>query len=132
MEAARQRLASCASLGVTLIHRVDGEDRMRVGSAGPHLGRHPNRFHEFLFGCALLHCEFGVATDAIGTLRYMRDRDRDELLGFRRQCAIGKYVLAKRPEGGVDFRRKLPSFLRQIPLKHRGTWAVPSQTLLSV
>ena len=95
------------------MHRVDGNDRMRVGGAGPHLGGNPDRFHDLLFGRALLQCECGVATDAIRALRYVRHRDRDELLRFRWQRAVGKDLLAERSESGLDFRGQLPSFLRQ-------------------
>src|SRR6185295_17988402 len=51
------RVASCTWLGFRLMHRVDGEDRMRVGSACPHFGGDPNCFHEFLFGRAFFQSE---------------------------------------------------------------------------
>src|SRR5207248_1631603 len=38
--------ASCASLGFCLLHRINGEGRMSIGSTGPHFSRNPNRFHE--------------------------------------------------------------------------------------
>ena len=87
---------------------------MRIGGAGPHLRCDPNRFHQLLVGCAFLHGGFRVSADAIGTLRDVRHGDRDQLLGFRRQCAVGKHPLAKRPKRGVDFRRQFPPFLREL------------------
>ena len=44
---------------------------MRVCAAGAHLGRHPDRFHEFLPCRAMPHSGFGVAADAVGALRDM-------------------------------------------------------------
>jgi hypothetical protein len=53
----------------------------------------------------------------------MRDRYRDELLGFGRKRAIGKDALAECPEGGVDFGCKLASLLREL-LRHVGVHVV--------
>ena len=53
---------------------------MRVCAAGAHLGRHPDRFHEFLPCRAMPHSGFGVAADAVGALRDMGDGDGDQLL----------------------------------------------------
>ena len=78
---------------------------MRVGGAGAHFGGDPDRFHELLLGRAFFQCELCVATDAIRALSYMRYRDRDELLRFRRQRAVGEDVLAECSESIVDFRR---------------------------
>ncbi len=50
------------------IHRIEGENRMRIGSAGPHLGGDPNRFHELLFGRTGLQRLVSVPADAIGAL----------------------------------------------------------------
>src|SRR5215831_8444478 len=52
--------------------------------------------------------------NAIRTLRHMGHRDRDELLGLRRQGAVGKDPLAEGSEGAVDLGRQLPSFLREL------------------
>jgi hypothetical protein len=67
---------------------------MRVCAAGAHLGRHPDRFHEFLPCRAMPHSGFGVAADAVGALRDMGDGDGDQLLCLDRQCAIREYLLA--------------------------------------
>jgi len=50
----------------------------------------------------------------VSALGHMRDGDRNELLGFRRQRAVGEDALAERPKSTVDFRCKLPSFLCEI------------------
>ena len=39
---------------------------MREGGAGPHLGRDPNRFHEFLAAGTGAECRLGVTLDAVG------------------------------------------------------------------
>jgi hypothetical protein len=49
----KYRIALRARLGFRLIHRIDGEDRMRIGTAGSHLRGNPNRFHDLLFGRAV-------------------------------------------------------------------------------
>lgn len=64
---------------------------MRVGAAGPHLGGHPDRFHNLLFVRALAHCALGAAAEAIGALSHMRHT-----------------------ENAINLRRKLTPFLRQI------------------
>src|SRR5690606_26920612 len=43
----------------------------------------------------------GVALDAIGALRHMRDRDGDQLLGLGRQRAVLEHGLAELAEGGL-------------------------------
>ena len=58
---------------------------MRVGSARAHLGCYPDRLHKFLPRRAMPHGGFGVATDAVGALRDMSDRDGDQLLCLDRQ-----------------------------------------------
>src|SRR5579864_1430647 len=68
----RYHVASRTWRGFRLMHRIDGEGRVRVGGAGAHFGGDPNRFHDLLFGHALFQCELGVATDAIRTLGHMR------------------------------------------------------------
>ena len=69
---------------------------MRVRGAGAHFSGDPNRFHDFLLGGSLLQRELGVAADAIRTLRHVRDRYRDQLLGLRRQRAVRENLLAER------------------------------------
>jgi len=86
---------------------------MRVCAAGAHLGRHPDRFHEFLPCRAMPHSGFGVAADAVGALRDMGDGDGDQLLCLDRQCAIREYLLAERLEGVVDFRSEPLARIRQ-------------------
>ena len=113
------------------MHRVDGNDRVRIRRACTHFGGDPNRFHELLFGRSLFQCELGVSTNAIRALRHVRDRNRNELLGFRRQRTVGKDALAERPESAVDLRRKLASLLRQL-LGSVGIQVIFSSFLLSI
>jgi len=87
---------------------------VRVGGAGAHFGGDPNRFHQFLFGRPFFQSALRVTTDAIRALGHMRYRDRNELLGLRRQRAIGKHALAERSESAVNFRRQVPSLLCQL------------------
>jgi hypothetical protein len=77
------------------------------------LGCHPDRFHEFLTCRSVLHSGFGVAADAVGTLRDMGDSDGDQLLHLRRQGAIRKYRLAERLERVVDFGSELLAHVGQ-------------------
>ena len=83
---------------------------MRVGSAGGHFGGDPDRFHELLLGRTLFQCELRVTTDAIGALGHMRYCDRNELLGFGRQRAVGEDALAECSECVVDFRARSRRF----------------------
>ena len=52
------------------------------GSARPHLGRNPDRFHDLLPGRALQCRAFGVAADAVRALSDVRHSDRNEFLGL--------------------------------------------------
>ena len=63
---------------------------MGISPTGPHLGRDPDRLHQFLARGTITKGCFRVAVDAIGALRYMRNRNRDELLGLCRQSSAGK------------------------------------------
>ena len=81
-----------------MTHCIERKDRMRVRSAGAHFGRDTDRFHQLLFAGAGFHRKLGVAANAIRALRHMRDSDRNELLGFGRQRAIGG---ADRLSGGA-------------------------------
>jgi hypothetical protein len=48
--------ATSASLrGSRMLHRAQRQGRVRVGTAGPHLGRHPDRFHDFLRASPFAH-----------------------------------------------------------------------------
>ena len=87
---------------------------MRVGSASAHFGGDPDRFHELLLGRTLFQCELRVTTDAIGALGHMRYCDRNELLGFGRQRAVGEDALAECSECALDFRRKIAPLLCEV------------------
>jgi SOS response associated peptidase (SRAP) len=89
------------------LHLLDCEDRMRVGSARAHLGCYPDRLHKFLPRRAMPHGGFGVATDAVGALRDMSDRDGDQLLCLDRQGAFGEYFLAECLKSVVDLGSEL-------------------------
>jgi hypothetical protein len=58
---------------------------MRIGAAGPHLGRNPDRFHNFLVRGSVPQCRFGMTANAVGTLSDVCHRNGDELLRLRRQ-----------------------------------------------
>ena len=55
---------------------------MRKGAPGPHLGRDPDSFHEFLTCRSGPQRRFGVALNAVGALRYVRDRNRNVCFTF--------------------------------------------------
>src|SRR5574338_1315524 len=80
---------------VCLLHRVDGKRRMRVRTACAHLGGDPDRFHDLLLGRARFQRGPGVALDAVGTLRGVRHRHRDQLLGDARQRTVREYRAAE-------------------------------------
>ncbi len=84
---------------------------MGVSAAGPHLRRHPDRFHQFFAGCSMPERCLRMAPDAVGALRYMRNRDGNQLLGLRRQRTIGENLLAERLEGLLRLGGKRPAFL---------------------
>ena len=52
--------------------------------------------HDFLLRRTLAQCAFGMAADAIRTLRDMGHGHGDQLLGLARQCFVGEDTLAER------------------------------------
>ena len=68
---------------------------MRVSAACAHFRGDPNRFHHFLLGRAVVHRKLGVAANAVRTLGNVGHRDRDQLLGLRRQRAVSKNGLTQ-------------------------------------
>jgi hypothetical protein len=92
-------------LGVLILpHLLKCEDGMCIGATGSHFGCHPDGLHEFFWGYAMTHSRFGVATDAIGALRNMGDRHRNQLLSSGGQSAIREHFPAKRQECVMDLR----------------------------
>lgn len=77
------------------IHFDQGEKRMRVGTARPHLRRYPDRLHQFLVGRTRAERRLGVPFDAVRTLRDVGDGDGDDLLRLRGKRAIGEDMLAE-------------------------------------
>jgi hypothetical protein len=49
-----------------------------------------SKAHQFLERCSRAQRRLGMAIDAVGTLRYVGDRDRNDLLGLCRERAVGK------------------------------------------
>ena len=96
-----------------LTHGLKCKVRMRVSAASAHLHGDPNRFHHFLLGRAVLHRKLGMAANAVWALGHMRHRDRDQLLGLRRQRAVGEYLLAESFEGSGDLWRELRPLARE-------------------
>src|SRR4051812_34775370 len=86
---------------------VQRDHGVRVGTAGAHLGGHPDRLHDLLLARASALREPRVAADAVGALGGMRDGDRDQLLGLLRQRAVGEHLLAESLEGVVGRGREL-------------------------
>ena len=79
MERESSQPAGLLRRGLSLVHHVDSERRVCDRSTGPHLGGDPDRFHDLLTGRAFRLCAFGVAANAIWTLRHMGYSDRNEL-----------------------------------------------------
>src|SRR5690349_13809408 len=102
-----QTIGSGFLLPLLFIHGGERYYRMCVGAAGPHLGGDPDRLHDFLRGCSVLHRRFGVTLDAIGTLSDVGGCYRDELLCLGWQCAVGEHELAEGVERGLDVGREL-------------------------
>ena len=87
---------------------------MRVRSARPHLSGDPDSFHQLFGGRPFLNCSFGVALNAVGALRHVRDRDRDDLLVLSRQGAFFEDGLAEVAERGGRVWGELPAALREL------------------
>jgi hypothetical protein len=86
---------------------------MSVGASSPHLGGHPNGFHELLWRCAVTQRRLGMSPNAVWALRYVRNCDSDDLFGLRRQCPIGEDSLAEGIECYFDVMSEGSSFLRE-------------------
>src|SRR6185437_426837 len=66
---------------VRMLHHVQRQRGVRIGTAGTHFGGHPDRLHDLLLSSTVLERLGGVALDAIRTLRGVGHRHRDQLLG---------------------------------------------------
>lgn len=117
--AMRRRQLSCIRL--VFIHRGQSERRMGISRPGPHLGRDPNRLHQFLARGAMTKGCFRVPADTIGALGNMRHRDGNQLLGLDRQSSAGKDLTAKLLEGFFCLGRKGAPFLGEFP---RSGWRI--------
>lgn len=94
---------------------VESDRGVGVGAAGAHLGRHPDRLHDLaVLGTSAL-CEPGVAADAVGALRHVRDRHRNQLLGLLRQRPVGEDLFAECLEGVVGLGRELRPVGGELP-----------------
>jgi hypothetical protein len=72
---------------------------MRVGAAGAHLGRNPDRLHEFFPRGTCAQCRLRVAMNAVVALCHVGNSNRDHLLHLRRQSPVRKNGLTERFEG---------------------------------
>ena len=79
---------------------------MSKGSAGPHLGGHPDRLHQFLRGGAGPLSGLGVPLDAIGALGDMGDGNGNQLLRLGVESTIGEHLAAERIERRLGVGRK--------------------------
>jgi signal transduction histidine kinase len=100
-------------------HRFERDVRVRERAARPHLGCDPDGLHDFPFARAFAQSRMGVAADAIGALRGVRHRDRDQLLHLARQRALGERGIAEGVERLVHFRRQLAPALREFLARER-------------
>jgi len=57
----------------------------------------------------------GMAADAIRALRHMCNRNRDQLLGLRRNRTFSEHALAERSEGFGRLRSQSVSLLGDLP-----------------
>jgi hypothetical protein len=87
---------------------VEGDDGMRVCSARAHLGCNPGRLHDFLRARAMTQRRLRVTADAIRTLRDVRCRDGDELLGLMPRAATTCGPAAERSPGCRTRRSGIP------------------------
>jgi hypothetical protein len=92
----------------------DHEAGVGKGSASPHLGSHPDRFHQFLRRSACPLSGFGMSLDAIGALGDMSDGDGNQLLRLGIESAITEYLATERIECRLGVRRELPALVRQL------------------
>lgn len=75
--------------------------------------------HDFLLRRTLAQCAFGMAADAIRTLRDMGHGHGDQLLGLARQCAVDEDTLAEGLERGGRSGRELLPLALQLSLRFR-------------
>src|ERR1019366_10584717 len=99
---------------LVLVHGGERYRRMGVRAARSHLGGDPDRLHDFLRACAVLHRRFGMTLDAIWTLRDVSCRDSNKLFCLSRQRALGKHALTERVERGLDSGRELTTLASEI------------------
>src|SRR6185437_93476 len=99
---------------VCVLHHVQRQRGVRIGTAGAHLGGHPDRLHYLLLRRALLQRLGGMALDAIRALRRVGHRHRDQLLGDIRQRAVGKHRGAQRLERLQRLRRQFAALACQL------------------
>ena len=100
---------------LVFIHRRQSERGMGISRPGPHLGRDPNRFHQFLARSSMTKGCFRMPADAIGALGNMGHRNGNELLGLGRQSSVRKDLAAKLLEGLFCLGRKGAPFLGEFP-----------------
>lgn len=75
---------------------------MGKGSAGAHLGRDPDRLHDFVAAGAFAAGQLHVALNAPGALGDMRDCNGDQLLGAGVERAGREHRLAEGVKGIVN------------------------------
>ena len=68
---------------------------MSIGASRAHFRGNPDGFHDFLGRRATAQSAARMAADALGTLRHMRDRNRDQLLGLRRNRTFSEHAFAE-------------------------------------
>src|SRR5690606_20363885 len=90
------------------IHRVEGDDRVRIGAAGTHLGGDPDRLHDLLLGRALAHRLLGVPIDAVRALGDMRHGDGDQLLRLLVEGTGREHL-------GAELRERRSRVVDQVP-----------------
>src|SRR5665213_1911549 len=92
-------------------NRVECEGRMRVRGPSAHFRGDPYRFHDLLWRRPVAQRGSRVAADAIRALGHVRDGDRNQLLRFRGNRAVGEYAVAEGTEClGGGGRKPSPLF----------------------
>ena len=101
------RPVSCRMRAVRVSGGIERQRRVRVGAAGAHLRRHPDRLHQLGFRGALAQGGLRVASDAVRALGDVGDGDGDQLLGLLVQRAVREDLPAERLKrimgGGCEF-----------------------------
>src|SRR3546814_16784058 len=90
-----------------VIDGIQGQGGMGVSAARPHLGSHPDGFHDFLLFVALFYGKLGMALDAIREMGNMRHSNSNKLLGLLRQGVFGEFGTAKGLSCSLYFGCKL-------------------------